>query len=157
MHSGAVPEMGFAAGGLIKQVIQRDDYKPDTWDSSSTTTFNVQILNADIGKKVTGEAPPECPIDAKTYMDLGLPFFKIPEEPSTIHGAFNKVKSVAHFYHASASPKRRKPGKLICSIKPNKDGPKRPFRTLADIEEEVESANVVSFGNILNGDRRPLI
>jgi hypothetical protein len=38
---GARDEMGIAAGGLIKQYIQRDTYPADSWDRISTTVFNV--------------------------------------------------------------------------------------------------------------------
>jgi hypothetical protein len=86
--------MSIAAGGRIKQVIQKDTY-PNNWLSNQTTVFNVQILNSAEYKSVTGNQPPSKPIDAQTYADNGMPFFDMYEEPSGISGDFSMVKSVA--------------------------------------------------------------
>jgi hypothetical protein len=43
---------------------------------------------------VTGLQAPPIPITPKTYEALGLPFYKLYEESSSIHGAFDKVKSI---------------------------------------------------------------
>lgn len=87
-------EMGIAAGGVINQVIH-PDLGTTEWDATQTKTFNVQILNSAEFEAVTGVKaikPPES-----TAMDgfgLGLPFFKLFEEPSRISGAFKAVKSI---------------------------------------------------------------
>src|SRR5438045_3977045 len=91
-------EMGFAAGGLIKQYIQRDVYAPDSWDQSTTTAFNLQVLDAAVFKEVTGFAPPKCPIDARTYKEHGYPFFDIPEDESDVAGDFGDLKSLRKLF-----------------------------------------------------------
>ena len=87
-------EMSIAAGGKIKQVIF-EDYYGDEWLSNKMTVFNVQMLNSVFYKYVTGNSLPSKPMDAKTYAEHGMPFFKIYEESSGISGDFSMVKSVA--------------------------------------------------------------
>ncbi|KAK4934285.1 hypothetical protein LTR10_024396 [Elasticomyces elasticus] len=101
---GPVPEghkeMGLAAGGLIKQTIVPDKHPAATWHKSATIVFNVQLLDAASFEAVTGRPAPETPVPMDTYAELGLPFFKLHEEPSGIHGAFQKVKSVGEIVGA---------------------------------------------------------
>jgi len=129
-------EMGFAAGGLIKQYIQRDSYAPDSWDQSTTTAFNLQVLDAAVFKEVTGFAPPSCPIDARTYKEHGYPFFDIPEGESDVAGDFGDLKSLRELFFQDDG-----------KVKVNPDGPRSSFRTLTDLEREIRSENVVSFGD----------
>lgn len=90
------PEMGIAAGGLIKQTIIKDNNDPTIWDTGNGTIFNVQILNSTAFEVVTGKAPPETPVTAKTYAANGYPYFDIyDEKPSGIEGDFSDVQSVA--------------------------------------------------------------
>lgn len=84
--------MGIAAGGAIKQAIVRDPGK--LWCKSETKTFNIQILNSIHFRHVTGKNPPETPIDARTYVRLGYPFYSIYEEPNDIAGDFLDVQSI---------------------------------------------------------------
>lgn len=126
-------EMGIAAGGLIKQYIQRDTYPPDSWDTRSTTAFNVQVLNAVVFQRVTGIAAPKCPLDAKAYKALGYPFFDIPEDTSTIAGDFGDLKSLRELFFENDG-----------DIKLNPDGAKRAFRTVSEIDES-RCANFASF------------
>lgn len=95
-------EMNLAPGGLITQAIVKDRWENDslnehdsTWDASRTKVFNVQIFNTLYFQQVTGERPPETPIDAKTSEKLGFPFFVMDEEPTDVSGDFNGVKSIA--------------------------------------------------------------
>jgi ubiquitin len=87
-------EMGIAAGGIIEQVIHED---PGTikWDATQTKTFNIQILNSAEFKVVTDKKA-EKPHDWSEMkaFGLGLPFFKLFEEPSTVSGEFTAVKSI---------------------------------------------------------------
>lgn len=90
------PEMGIAAGGLIKQTIVKDNNDPTIWDTGNGTIFNVQILNSTTFEAVTGKAPPETPVTAKTYATHGYPYYDIyDEKPSGIRGDFSGVQSVA--------------------------------------------------------------
>lgn len=105
--------MGIAAGGLIKQSIQKDPYPVDSWDPDSTTVFNLQILGVSLFERMTGFKAPECPINEATYRAYGLPFFNIQEPSSTIHGDFTPLKPLKELYLfmgecnvASSSPTR---------------------------------------------------
>ncbi|XTI83544.1 hypothetical protein V2W45_113993 [Cenococcum geophilum] len=88
------PEMGIAAGGLIKQAIVRDTGRK--WLATQTKTFNMQVLNTLHFRHVTGFQPSEPPIDARTYATYGYPFFSMYEEPSDVSGDFSLVKSIGH-------------------------------------------------------------
>jgi hypothetical protein len=89
-------EMGIGVGGLIKQTIHQDYNLAEKWDSDNGTIFNVQVMNSAVFKSVTGEDPPETPINAKTYAEYGFPYYAIyDEKPSGINGDFSGVKSVA--------------------------------------------------------------
>lgn len=88
-------EMGVAAGGLIKQAIVEDTYEPGIWDTDNSTFFNVQILNSAVFEQVTGQPPPNTPVNAQAYAQNGFPYFDIfDEKPSGIKGDFRGVKSV---------------------------------------------------------------
>jgi len=86
-------EMGFAAGGLIKQTIIADNSDHD-FDPSQTKLFNVQVLNSQHYHKVVGEEPPDLPPTAETYARYGYPFYSMYEEPTDVSGSFDGVKSV---------------------------------------------------------------
>ena len=87
--------MAIAAGGRIDQVIHRDFFPPKTWDKQNTVVFNVQILNTKAFEAITGKEASATPISAKTYRELGYPFFKMYEEKSQVSGDFSGVKSMA--------------------------------------------------------------
>nr|XP_036586659.1 uncharacterized protein CTRU02_03247 [Colletotrichum truncatum]KAF6797216.1 integral membrane protein [Colletotrichum truncatum] len=91
-----VNEMGLAAGGLINQVIEADPYPSDVWDVEASVMVNLQILDIESFRNVTGQPAPDTPVDAKTYANHGYPFFELwGEEKSGIKGEFEEVKSVA--------------------------------------------------------------
>ncbi|KAI5359517.1 Putative Ubiquitin-like domain-containing protein [Septoria linicola] len=88
--------MGVAAGGLIKQSIVRDTYAPTIWQLEHGTIFNVQILNSEYYKSVTGCEPGQSLITAQLYAAHGLPYFAMfDEKPSGIAGNLTEVKTVA--------------------------------------------------------------
>jgi ubiquitin len=90
------PEMSFAAGGSIKQTVHVDYENPRLWDCARAKICNVQVLNAAHFEELTHMAAPPTPVNMQTYATSGLPFFDIyNEEPSNVHGAFEKVKTVA--------------------------------------------------------------
>ena len=86
------PEMGIAAGGAIKQSIVQDPGR--SWRKSETKTFNIQILNSVHFRHVTGQEPPQTPIDTQTYARLGYPFYSIYEGPTDVIGDFQDIQSV---------------------------------------------------------------
>jgi hypothetical protein len=146
LRGGGSPpkELSVAAGGLIHQVIH-PDHKGDEWLKHRTTVFNVQILNSVVYRAVTGLAPPTQPLDAQYYKDAGMPFYKVYEEPSGVSGDFGKVKSVGQIDNNTdevvtptvvtlGAGDGRITGGLI-----DPDGPLREFRTLRDLEMELEN------------------
>jgi hypothetical protein len=91
-----ITAMSLAAGGLIKQSINTDNYPPSIWDRDNSVLLNVQLLNSESFQAITGLEPPASPIDAKTYAAYGMPFYDIwNEELSGFKGNFGVVKSVA--------------------------------------------------------------
>ena len=86
--------MSIAPGGLIEQAIVKDPYEASKWDMPRALCFNVQILNSDRFRTITGLEAPSSPISAQTYADHGLPYFEIYDEQSDVHGNFAGVKSV---------------------------------------------------------------
>lgn len=146
--------MNVAAGGKIKQVIKPDDY-PRKWLVEKTTVFNVQILNTEVYRTITGCSPPKPVIDAATYSSYGLPFFFMEEEPSGVSGDFDVVKSIAEIegeaeekihskMKAPADGRRRTiPDRQVPLANPA--GPLRKFRTCAELEKQFSKINVASF------------
>jgi hypothetical protein len=155
--------MAVAAGGRITQTIVRDPYAPSRWEAGPPIVFNVQVLNSACFESVTGEAALQSPVDAKTYADLGYPFFDMYEEPSGITGNFAQVKSVAELddeeeTHYTPATKKIKlasgeEGKIIVKdeagsergkAKSNSDsllnpnGPISVFRPVSEIEAELK-------------------
>ena len=87
--------MGLGAGGKIKQYIVEDENDARLWDVANYKILNVQIINSVDFHIVTGVRPLPTPIDARTYADEGLPFFKsYREKSSTVSGAFDDIKGV---------------------------------------------------------------
>ena len=69
--------MGIAAGGKMKQEIFPDPHGFDTWDSENYGRLFVNIVNSEMYRKITGNAPPPTPVSAKAYTDCGLPWFDL--------------------------------------------------------------------------------
>ena len=124
--------MGIAAGGLIKQYIQQDNYRPDSWDTSTTTVIPVQILDAAMFEKVTGIAAPACPISSEMYKELGFPFFDIPEPTSSISGNFSNVKSLG-----ASKSLRDLFFENNGDVEQSPSGPRMSFRTLSEMKEQL--------------------
>jgi hypothetical protein len=68
-------DMGLAPGGRIKQEIAEDPYGLEVWDTSVSSRCFVHLLNSEMYRKVTGQAPPTKPISAKQYADAKVPWF----------------------------------------------------------------------------------
>jgi tetratricopeptide (TPR) repeat protein len=68
-------EMGIAAGGSIKQQIQRDSFGSDTWDQGEKRMVNIRIVNSAAFQKITGKPPPETPVTLETYQANRMPWF----------------------------------------------------------------------------------
>ncbi|KAI6754861.1 hypothetical protein HG530_012613 [Fusarium avenaceum] len=68
--------LGIGAGGKIQQHIEPDTNDPRIWDIGSSRIVNVQLLDARTFRLVTGHAPPETPVTADLYAQMGLSFFR---------------------------------------------------------------------------------
>ncbi len=87
--------IGIAAGGYICQTIVADTHIPNIWQPDCSTIFNVQIVNSEHFRNITGQLPPSTPITAEAYAAHGYPYYKIfNEKPSSVQGAFKGIKSV---------------------------------------------------------------
>lgn len=82
--------LGVGAGGNILQVIEEDSHDPRVWGLANSKLLNIQIIVSSTFRLLTGLDPPPTPVTAKTYEDLGLPFFSLWCEHDTAKG-----KSVA--------------------------------------------------------------
>ena len=153
--------MGIAPGGFIKQCILEDHCPANSWDRHATIYFNVQILNSEIFQSVTGFPPPKSPISAKTYADLGLPYYDIWGETSSIKGDFEGIKSVKAIDKekaaqekqgssnamesegAEAEEERNPPNQTVVLLKP--DGTRLGFRPVSELERDMALKRSVQF------------
>ncbi|EXA32954.1 hypothetical protein FOVG_15926 [Fusarium oxysporum f. sp. pisi HDV247] len=114
-HETTAPTtLGLGAGGKIQQRIERDTNDPRIWDLSSSRIINVQFLDARSFRLVTGHAPPETPITADMYAQMGLSFFKLWSDEqravNNISGDWGSVVGVAE-----AVRRKAKKGKGLSS------------------------------------------
>ena len=146
--------MGIASGGLIKQCILSDKHSASIWERERSISFNVQLLNSGMFRRVTGVDPPASPITAQTYAMLGLPYFDIYDEQSTIKGDFDKIKSVSAIDEAKdreVNGNRCRAGRLesprsenpVILLNPN--GSNMPFQPVSEMTAELERMNHVQF------------
>jgi hypothetical protein len=95
--SSPVMDMGFGAGGRIRQKIYPDEYGIDTWDTSNFAEVFVHVVNSVQFEAITERKPPPTPIDAKTYTQYGFPWFELyDEDRGAVAGSeeLSKVKGV---------------------------------------------------------------
>ncbi|HTM22859.1 MAG TPA: hypothetical protein VL172_20190 [Kofleriaceae bacterium] len=71
--------MGLAAGGRMRQKIYPDTHGVDTWLPDGARVF-VHIVNSELWREITGEAPPASPVTAREYARCGLPWFDLYDE-----------------------------------------------------------------------------
>lgn len=74
LAGAASPEMGFAAGGRMRQEIYEDPYGADEWCSESATC-NVWVCNSLAWRAITHEVPTTSPPEPADYKRAGLPWF----------------------------------------------------------------------------------
>jgi hypothetical protein len=90
----AVNEMGLGAGGKMKQKIYPDPYGIDTWDVNNYGYVFVHIVNSEQYRDLTGLEPPPTPVSAKTYTELGLPWFDLYDEAKGDTSAPEKLTKI---------------------------------------------------------------
>jgi hypothetical protein len=74
------PAMGLGAGGEIRQKLYADPYGADAWDVDNRGRVDVHLINSVQYRELTGKSPPPTPIDARTYVAHGLPWFDLYDE-----------------------------------------------------------------------------
>ncbi len=72
--------MGYGAGGKMAQRIYPDEYGIDCWDASNVERVDISLVHANDWKMLTGETAPRSPINAQSYITLGLPWFGLADE-----------------------------------------------------------------------------
>jgi hypothetical protein len=96
-QASAMPGMGLAPGGRMKQEIYDDPYKLKDWDLKHSSRCFVHIANSLVWRQITGENPPTVPPTAKEYKRAGLPWFDYYSDAKALKGSkkLAKLKSVA--------------------------------------------------------------
>jgi hypothetical protein len=89
-------EMGFGAGGFMKQEIYYDKYGIDKWSNEGQRVF-VHLLNSLQYKEITGKNPPTKPLEPKDYKMYGYTWFDYYSDEKIIEGFNNlsKIDSIA--------------------------------------------------------------
>ncbi|MDD3643820.1 MAG: hypothetical protein PHQ19_10200, partial [Candidatus Krumholzibacteria bacterium] len=71
MRLEAMPDMGLAPGGRMRQEICEDPYGHGDWYRKTSSRCFLHIANSLVWRAVTGEAPPTIPPTARQYSDAG--------------------------------------------------------------------------------------
>ncbi|MFW6193177.1 MAG: hypothetical protein ACOC83_06795 [Gemmatimonadota bacterium] len=71
----AVPDMGLAAGGRMRQEVYDDPHDLADWDTRTRSRCFVHLADALVWRAITGDEPPTTPPTAKEYTEAGLPWF----------------------------------------------------------------------------------
>lgn len=64
----------------MKQKIYADQDSFANWDQSKFSRCFIHLVNSTMWTEITGEQPPQTPIDAKTYTNMGYPWFDVWDE-----------------------------------------------------------------------------
>ena len=86
LHLNLPTASGIGAGGKIRQNIKRDTNNPRIWDVANAKLLNVQILDSAAFGLVTGVAPPNAPMSAGRYKEMGAVFFQLQQEEDKERG-----------------------------------------------------------------------
>jgi hypothetical protein len=70
------PLLDVGAGGKIRQRIVPDEEDPRSWNVNEACLINIQIVNAESFRTMTGLEPPPCPISFDDYLKRGIPFIR---------------------------------------------------------------------------------
>ncbi len=82
---GSLPSsMGIAAGGSIKQQIQKDSYGVDSWSPEKKRSLTIHLVNSLDYKAITGMEPPASPITAAAYQRAKIPWYDHYDETSPV-------------------------------------------------------------------------
>ena len=79
--SSYLPEQhGLGAGGKIVQKIVRDRLPADAYDYENGVRVHITILSPDAFSRLTGYPQLSSPVSMKTYVEAGIPWFKLYDE-----------------------------------------------------------------------------
>ena len=67
--------MGLAPGGRMRQEIYEDPYSIHDWDTAHGARCFIHLVNSATWRAVTGEPPPNQPLNARQYTCAGFPWF----------------------------------------------------------------------------------
>jgi hypothetical protein len=93
----------------VNQRVYPDTYGIDTWNMDNAGSVFIHIVNSRQYRAVTGRYPPPTPLDAKTYIEHGFPWFELYDEPGGRCAGFGKL--VAHQERARARGRERAAGR----------------------------------------------
>ncbi len=88
-------QMGLAAGGCMDQKVYPDPYGLDTWDLGAGVRVFVHLVNSELWREITGEAPPPTPVTARSYAEAGLPWFDLYDEAAATISPTKKLAGVS--------------------------------------------------------------
>ncbi|KAL4766664.1 uncharacterized protein BDW70DRAFT_155322 [Aspergillus foveolatus] len=74
-------EMGIAAGGKLMQDIVQDSSPKGIWDTARAKLLDIHILQPSDFEAVTHIVPPKTPITTEEYIEAGIPFYVVDEDP----------------------------------------------------------------------------
>jgi hypothetical protein len=90
--------MGIAAGGSIKQQIQKDTYGVESWSPEKRRSLTIHLVNSLAYKAITGMEPPTSPITAAAYQRAKIPWYSNYDETAPIvkpPSIFKRILSIA--------------------------------------------------------------
>ncbi len=76
----AAGALGLGAGGRIEQRLYQDAFGLGSWDLRSARTVSIHLIDSRSFRALTGQPPPDSPLDAAAYARHGLPWFSIYDE-----------------------------------------------------------------------------
>ena len=95
---GAMPDMGLAPGGRMRQEIFTDRFDWEDWDRDSSSRCFVHLANSLVWRAITGQKPPTTPPTAREYKKAKVPWFDYYDDRQTsvdAADALAALKSVA--------------------------------------------------------------
>ena len=106
MAAAAAPDMGMAAGGLMRQKVHADKYGIDAWDTTARERLFVHLCDAQVWRVVTGSDAPTVPPTAAEYEAQGIPWFDLPEAGSGVGGGdgLSQVKPISEIATGKGEP-----------------------------------------------------
>lgn len=99
-----VEEMGFGAGGRIRQEIYADPIAARDWDEAAALSCEVQLVPAALWTQFTGERVPTEPPTPAQYAAAGIPWFDYASKASPVNtpSPIAEIQSVNTLFKAKS-------------------------------------------------------